>query len=122
MHEIGIESSLVEAIRNGEKTVEGRLGKPRFLQIQPGDTLIVREDIWDNGTLIGSYDNSLRTQVTQVLYFESFKEMLEAIGYKAAVPTASSLDQAIAKYREFYTKKDEEEYGVVALMIEVVDH
>jgi ASC-1-like (ASCH) protein len=119
MHELGIESSLVEAIRTGDKTVEGRLGKPRFLDIKPGDTLMVREDIWDNGTLIGSYDDSLRAQVTQVLYFETFKEMLEAVNYEAAVPTANSLDEAVAKYREFYTEKDEEEYGVVALLIKV---
>ena len=120
MHEVGIESSLVEAIRAGDKTVEGRLGKPRFLEIQSGDTLTIREDIWDNGVRVGSHDDSLQTQVTQVLYFETFKEMLEAVGYEAAVPTASSLDEAIAKYREFYSAKDEEEYGVVALLIKVV--
>lgn len=61
MHEIGIESSLVEAIRNGHKTVKGRLGKPRFLKIQPGDTLLIREDIWNDGTLIGSHDTPLQT-------------------------------------------------------------
>jgi ASC-1-like (ASCH) protein len=120
MHEIGIESSLVEAIRNGQKTIEGRLGKPRFLQIKEGDMLAVREDIWKDGEVIGSHDDVLQLKVTQVLYFESFKEMLEAVNYETAVPTAKTLQDAISKYAEFYSIKDEEEYGVVALFFEVV--
>lgn len=120
MHEIGIESSLVEVIRNGQKTVEGRLGKPRFLKIQEGDILRIREDIWKDGEIIGSHDDALQTKVTQVLYFGSFKEMLEAIDYIAAVPTAKTLQDAINKYAEFYSASDEEEYGVVALFFEVI--
>lgn len=120
MHEVGIESSLVEAIRNGQKTIEGRLGKPRFLEVKEGDILSVREDIWKDGDAIGSHDDALQLKVTQVLYFESFKEMLEAVNYEAAVPTATTLQEAISKYAEFYSAKDEEEYGVVALFFEVI--
>lgn len=47
--------------------------------------------------------------------------MLEAVGYETAVPTASSLKEAVTKYYEFYSKKDEEEYGVVALLIKVTN-
>jgi ASC-1-like (ASCH) protein len=120
MHELGIESSLVEYIRIGEKTVEGRLGKPRFLNVKEGDTISIREDIWKDGKIIGSHDDALSVNVTQVLYFESFKEMLEAVNYEAAVPTAKNLEEAVSKYAEFYTEKDEEEYGVVALFFEVI--
>ena len=119
MHEIGIESSLVESIRNGQKTVEGRLGKSRFLQINAGDTLNIREDIWRDGRVIGAHDDTLQLKVTQVLYFESFREMLEAVDYKAAVPAAKTLQDAINKYSEFYSVKDEEEYGVVAIFFEL---
>lgn len=121
MHEIGIESSLVEAIRSGDKTIEGRLGKPRFLKIKEGDILSIREDIWKDGEIIGSHDDTLRLKVAQVLYFESIKEMLEAVNYEAAVPTAKTLREAIDKYAEFYKAKDEEEYGVVALFFETMD-
>lgn len=120
MHEIGIESSLAEAIRTGEKTIEGRLGKPRFLGIKEGDILSIREDIWKDGEAIGFLDDALRLKVTQVLYFESFKEMLEAVNYRDAVPTAESIDEAVSKYADFYSTKDEEEYGVVALFFKVV--
>lgn len=121
MHEIGIESSLVEAIRSGQKTIEGRLGKPRFLKIREGDTLSIREDIWKDGEVIGAHDDALRLKVAQVLYFESFKEMLESVNYEAAVPSVKTLRDAINKYAEFYSAKDEEEYGVVALFFEVMN-
>jgi ASC-1-like (ASCH) protein len=121
MHEIGIESSLVEAIRSEQKTIEGRLGKPRFLKIKEGDMLTVREDIWKDGKVIGSHDDALQLNVTQVLYFESFKEMLEAVDFQAAVPNAETLQDAINKYAEFYSTKDEEEYGVVALFFNVAN-
>ena len=117
MHEIGIESSLVDAIRRGDKTVEGRLGKPRFLAIQPGDTLAIREDVWREGTLVESHDQAVQAIVTQVLYFETFREMLEAVGYEAAIPGASSLEDALAVYRAFYSPADEAAHGVVALFI-----
>lgn len=119
MHEIGIETSLFEVVRMGDKTIEGRLGKPRFLKIQTGDALTIREDIWSDGQKIGSHDDTLLATVKQVLYFESFEEMLAAVDFTAAIPTANSSGEAVAKYREFYTAKDEEEYGVVAFFFEV---
>lgn len=121
MHEIGVESSLVEAIRSGEKTIEGRLGKPRFLQIKEGDTIRVREDIWKDGVIIGTHDDSLRVEVAQVLFFETFREMLEAVNFEAAVPSANTIEAAIATYAAFYSPQDEKEYGVVALFLKVLE-
>ena len=120
MHEVGIETSLVEAIRSGLKTVEGRLGKPRFLQIKEGDILNVREDIWKDGVVIGSHDDALKLKVTQVLYFESFEEMFKAVDYEAAVPNSKNIEDAISKYSEFYSAEDEEAYGVVAIFFEII--
>jgi ASC-1-like (ASCH) protein len=96
MQEIGIESSYVEAIRNGTKTIEGRLGKPRFLEIMEDDIVSIREDK-ESGL---SQPNVLSVKVTQVLYFETFKDMLESIDYKQAIPTAVSVGDAIETYRE----------------------
>ena len=121
MEEIGIESSFVEAIRIGEKTIEGLLGKPRFLAIQEGEDLSIREDVWKDGEIVASYEDVLRVQVTQKLYFETFKEMLEAVNYEAVIPTAQSLEQAVDAYAEFYSAKDQEEYGVVALFFDVIE-
>lgn len=119
MQEIGIDSTLVEEIRNGNKYIEARLGKPRFLKIAEGDVLSVREDLWLNGKIIDSFSDSLRIKITQVIHFETFSEMLNAVNYEAAVPSAKNTKQALEKYREFYSSEDEKEFGVVAFFFEV---
>lgn len=120
MQEIGIESSLVEEIKKGNKSIEGRLGKPRYLKLKEGDLLGVREDLWHDGKIIDSFSDSLIIKITQILYFESFKEMVNAIDFQAAVPSAKTSKEAIKKYKEYYSDKDEEEYGVVAILFELV--
>lgn len=120
MQEIEIESTLVEAIRIGDKTIEARLGKPRFLKIREDDILSVREDFWYEGKVLESLSHALEVKVIQILYFESFKEMLEAVDFQAAVPTAKTIDEALKTYREYYTIEDEREYGVVAFNFELV--
>ena len=120
MQEIGIETSLVPSVVNGELTIIGRLGKPRFLKMAVGDVLNIREDLWKDGKIVASYPDAAQVKITQVLYFETFKEMLEAVDFTQAVPSAKSLDEAVERYRQFYSSEDEEEYGVVALYIQPI--
>lgn len=120
MHEIGIESSILEDIRNGRKTIEARLGKPKYLTIGVGDVLRLREDTWKDGVVTLSRPSDVSIKITQVLYFESFSEMLDALNYKAVVPAALNVEDAIEIYRQFYTAEAEEEFGVVAMLFESV--
>lgn len=120
MHEIGIESSILDDIRNERKTVEGRLGKPKFLKISKGDVIQIREDVWKNGAIKLSMTSGVSIKVTQVLYFETFSEMLEALNYKDVLPSALNIEDGIEIYRQFYSEADEREYGVVAIIFEVV--
>lgn len=120
MEEIGIESTLVEAIKTGEKTIEVCLGIPEYLRIQEDDTVSVREDFWYEDTVLESLSHSLELVITQVLYFESFYEAFNAVDFQAVVPTATSVDEAIKTYRKFYSLEDEREFGVIAFSFEVV--
>ena len=119
MEEIGIESTLVEAIKNGDKTIEARLGKPHMLRVQEDDIVSVREDFWYEGKVLESLSHALEIKITQILYFETLKEMFTAVDFQAAIPTAKTVDEAIAKYREFYSLEDEAEYGVVSFTFEL---
>jgi len=121
MQEIGIESTLVEDIRNHKKNIEVRLGKPRFLKIREGDVLSIREDLYLDGKIIDSFNDSLQIKVTRLLYFETLNETLNSIDYRAAVPSAKSKKQALDKYREFYSAEDEAEYGVVAMFFKITE-
>ena len=120
MEEIGIDSELAKEIQNGNKYIEGRLGKPRFLKIKEGDTASVRSDLWQAGKIIDSSPYAIGIKITQVLYFETFEEMMNAVDHKGAVPSAKTPAEAVAAYRKFYTAEDEKEYGVVAFYFEPI--
>ncbi len=115
MQEIGIESSLLGDILAGKKTIELRLGKPKFIKLRVGDTLSLREDVWADGHCIESTPDQATVVITQLLYFEHFDEALSFIDFQAAIPSAESKAGALAVYRKFYSPEDEEEYGVVAI-------
>jgi ASC-1-like (ASCH) protein len=119
MIEMEIESTLVEAIRRGEKTIEPRLGKPPFLTIEEGDILSVREDLYLDGNIIDSFSDSLQVIISQVLYFETLREMLQAVDFTSVVPSAKTVEDALAVYKRLYSDEDEKEYGVVALYFDV---
>lgn len=119
MEEIGVESTLVEAMKGGEKTADVQLGEPHLLRVQEGDQLSIREDFWHEGKILESLSRALQVTVTQVLYFESLEEAFAATDFQDAVPSAQDSDQAILKYREFFSKEDESEYGVVVFSFDL---
>lgn len=120
MQEIGIESSLVKAIYSGIKTIEVRLGKPRFLKMKVGDILSIREDIWEDDKIVDNIEDVLHIKITQILYFESFDEMLESIDFESVIPYAKNITEAKQLFSKFYTKEAEEEYGIMAFYFELV--
>ena len=120
MEEIGLESSLLKATLDGEKTVEVRLGKPRFLKFKEGDIISIREDVWNNNVITKSHSGAAKIQIDQILYFETFKEMLDAIDYTSLIPSAASPEIVLDAYRQFYSVDEEAEYGVVAMMFHLV--
>lgn len=119
MQEIGIESSVLTDMVKGHKTIEGRLGKGKFLKMRVGDIVSLREDVWQNGAIVHSTPNKVRIRIAQILYFESFKEMLESLNFKQIIPSAENIDDALAVYRQFYSPADEREYGVIAFVFDV---
>lgn len=120
MEEIGIESSMLEEIKNGDITIDVRLGRPKYFRIQEDDILSVREDFWHEGKVLESLSHAVEIKVTQVLYFENFTELFNAIDFQAAVPSALTTADAVKKYREFYTQEEEREFGAIAFTIEPI--
>jgi len=115
MQEIGIESSVLQDILDGSKTIEGRLGKVKFLKLRVGDKVSLREDIWQNGEIVESVPGQGIILIRQLLYFETFEEMLSSIDFQEIIPRAQNVNEVLAEYRKYYSPEDEKEYGVVAI-------
>lgn len=120
MQEIGVNGVALQLILAGRKTIEGRLAKKRFVDLSVGEHIVLREDTWQNGKITKSVSTKNELVITKINRFASFREMLDAVGYRNAVPTARTIEQAVAKYRQIYSLADEKGLGVVAISFKLV--
>lgn len=115
MHEIGIQTDSLEQIMAGKKTIEGRLATQRFLSIQVGDTISIREDIWRGGRIIDSRAKTATILITHIHRFPTFRDMLKLLGFEKFRPDVQTLPQAIEMFTRYYSRDDELRLGVVGL-------
>lgn len=96
----------------GLKTVEGRKNKGRFKEMQVGDK--VR---WINKDF-GYRD--VMTEVTRKQEYKTFREYLETEGISKCLPSIKTIDGGLNVYFKYFTKEDEEQYGVIAIEVKVL--
>lgn len=98
-------------LKNGQKTIEGRLQKGKYSLIKPGDYITVyNKDETDH----------VETIVVDVRKYRSIAEMLKTEQLKKMLPDVKTVDEGMQRYRDIYTKEDEEKYGAVAIEIKLV--
>jgi len=104
---INVQEPYYSFIINGKKTVEGRLNKGKVSSIQKGDILIL------------SPENQEFNVIAKNVY-KSFWEMIKFEGIKNVVPDKISINEAANVYYKFYTKEQEQKFGVVAIQIKKI--
>ena len=101
--DINVQEPYFSFLKNGQKTIEGRLGKKKWLQLKKDENLIVNK--------------SLKLKIISITKYKSFEEMLIFEGIKNAIPDKKNLKDAVNVYRKFYSIEDEKKYGVVAVKV-----
>lgn len=91
-------------ILQGKKTVEGRLCKGKFSQLQVSDVL----QFQDTGECL---------EIIALTHYPSFKAMLENEGLKHTLPGIAEIDCGREVYYQFYTPEEEKAFGVLAISI-----
>ena len=99
--DLQLQEKYFSLIKEGLKTVEGRLAKPKHLTIQPNDCIC--------------FNHVLIVKVDKVVLYPSFRQMLQNENTSLVLPDIPSIDEAEAVYRAFYSKKAEAKYGVLAI-------
>ena len=99
-------------LKNGQKTVEGRLQKGWYANVEPGDHIIVQsEDEADR----------FETEVIAVRKYNSIEEMLTKEDIKKMLPDKNTIEEGVEVYQRFYTKDQEKEFGAVAIEVRGVN-
>lgn len=100
-------------LKNGQKTIEGRLQKGWYLHVAPGDHINVSN---------ADETDSITTEVIRVQRYKNIREMLKSEGIGKLLPDIVSIDDGINVYRRYYTAEDEKSYGAVAIEVRVIDN
>lgn len=119
-YEAGRESSILQDILAGRKTIECRLDKGKFAKYQPGDQVWLREDVYKNGEIIKSIPKQALVEIVKTETYPNFTTMFETIGYDKAIPRAQNAHEALNVCYQFYTPEQEKKLGVVAVYFKLL--
>jgi ASC-1-like (ASCH) protein len=110
LHQITLRKKYIYQIRNGQKTVEGRINTGVFSYCKVGDRMrfFYFQDSKDD----------VVCYITRINKYDSFRDMLSHEGYEKCVFEATSLEDAVRIYDAIpsYTEKAKQ-FGVVALQL-----
>lgn len=94
---INVQEPSATFIKEGRKTIEGRLQKGKFLDMEVGDILILNREI--------------KLEITRIAKYKTFREMLEKEKYQNAVTLAKNLNELWKSITRYIQKKMKESWG-----------
>ena len=97
-------------VKDGTKTIEGRINKNLYKELKSGDEILVFNN---------DETNSVQVQVKDIRTYSSFLEMLEKENFKKILPDTNSASEGVKIYKRFYTPEQEKQFGVIAIKISV---
>lgn len=98
-------------VKNGQKTIEGRIAKDKYKNIKVDDRFIVHND---------DETDSIEVKVIGIRKYPSIKELLEHEDLQKILPNAKNINEGLEIYKKFYTEKQQKEFGVIAIEIKRV--
>ena len=98
-------------ILSEKKTIEGRLNKDEFSLMNIGDTITFTNK--DNLNT-----EPLKKIIKNITKYSSFKALLEdGNNFSKCLPTIKTIEEGCEIYYSYYSKDDENIYGVLAIEI-----
>jgi ASC-1-like (ASCH) protein len=111
-HHLHLHPKPFEFVRSGQKTIESRLLDEKRQAYGIGDTLIF--------TNRANESELIETKITHLHKGVSFRELFMSPGTQGKFST-DSLDELLDDVGLYYSKKDQEKYGVVGIEFIVND-
>lgn len=106
---INVQNPWFTLIKQGRKTIEGRLNKGQFSRLEVGQTVM-----WENA------GQTVKTKLVRIEKYQSFSDMLVNEGLRHVLPGKKTLKDGIDVYRGFYSEEKEAEHGVLAIEVKLM--
>lgn len=87
------------------KTVEGRLNKGDFSNMNIGDFIL-----FTNNEL--GFERKCKMEIKNISYYDNFQIYLEKETLEKCLPGIDNIEQGLNVYYKYYEKKDELEYKI----------
>lgn len=112
VHMMKLRPEYYNKIANGEKTVEVRLFDEKRKDFGRGEC-VAFENIENHDILVA--------EITELQTFKNFEDCITYTGTKKIGFNGSLIEDAVKTYREIYTTEDEQNYGVVAISLKLIE-
>lgn len=107
---IHLDSDIFDIVKKGTKDIEVRLNDEKRKNLQIGDTLIFLKRPLE--------DESIIKKVKALEYYNSFDELVGHYKMKRIYLEGCSKENYLKLMGRFYTKEEQDKYGVVAIIFE----
>lgn len=109
-HEMKLQPSPFEKIKTGQKTIEIRLNDEKRQQVKTGDEIIF--------TLLTDTKVKIKVEVVELSVFPSFEVLFSTLPPQEY---GSKSKDEFAEMYKYYSKEDEEKYGVLGIRIKYLE-
>jgi len=110
IHKMKLSILPFKKIINGKKVIESRLYDEKRRQINPGD----RIDFICNNDL----SKSVPTTVIALYHYSNFENLFS--DFSPSFFGRNSKEELVEEIRSFYSKEEQEEYGVIGIKIKII--
>lgn len=100
-----------EFMKNGTKRIEIRLNDEKRKDLKIGDVIVFQKE--------SELKEELYTQIVNLRVKRNFKELIENLEISEYSDKSESEENFLHDLYKFYTKEQEEKYGVVGIQIKI---
>ena len=112
IHTMRLAKAPYDSIKRGEKTVEVRLNDAKRRTVKAGDIIVF--DSFDDAQDI------VVVQVVELHHFNRFQELFASELFPKTGSVGVSAEEAAKSMYQYYTKEQEEQYGVLGIEIKLL--
>ncbi len=97
-------------IKLKNKSVEGRLNKGDFANMNVGDFIV-----FTNNEL--GFERKFTVEIKKITYYDNFQLYLENESLEKCLPGIDSMEEGLSVYYKYYSKNDEMKYKIKAFTL-----
>lgn len=108
-----LKDSAFERMTNGTKEFEYRVNDAKRQLVRIGDTILF--------TKVSNLNEKLLTEVINIQPFRTFYDAFKELKNQDNSDTGENIEESVIAMSKYYSKEEEEKYGVIAIKIKVLN-